>query len=290
MHVKSLHFSQWIDMFGSDLLLGTLNSLISRTSIKITVYSLAQIGFLSVFVYQAFFMYGMKYTVESDASRSLSTLFTAILAVHFWVKIDKKTSIEFTGFHWCCSSYCILQMWIFQKKRITRDALIGLSAYHGGATILMKKIMTRDDAMFLFNSVWACVVGLIIQTPAALVETPIGIDSVSATAWFWLGFLAIFSTVLSYVWFADGVRIIGAARASFYVYPVPIFVLCGWMIRKIRDFIIDFFHTNRRRSLSCSSQASSSTLMFRYTCESVQLPDWCRNNGSRYCTSVCARG
>ena len=43
------------------------------------------IGFLSTFLYQAFFMYGMKWTAAGDASLMITfnPLFTAILAVPF---------------------------------------------------------------------------------------------------------------------------------------------------------------------------------------------------------------
>ncbi len=79
-------------------------------------------------------------------------------------------------------------------------------------------------------------VGLLFQTPAAIWEfTQVGIPitdyDVSIQAWGWLVFLAIFSTVLSYVWFADGIRIIGAGRSAMYVYLVPIFgILSGWLL------------------------------------------------------------
>ena len=43
--------------------------------------------------------------------------------------------------------------------------------------------------------------------------------------------MAVFSTVLSYVWFADGIRTIGAGPASMYVYLVPIFgIFSGWLL------------------------------------------------------------
>ena len=40
-------------------------------------------------------------------------------------------------------------------------------------------------------------------------------------------FLAVFSTVVSYVWFADGIRTIWAGPAAFYVYLVPPFGILG---------------------------------------------------------------
>ena len=43
--------------------------------------------------------------------------------------------------------------------------------------------------------------------------------------------MAVFSTVVSYVWFADGIHLIGAGKASFYVYLVPPFgILGGWFL------------------------------------------------------------
>ena len=43
--------------------------------------------------------------------------------------------------------------------------------------------------------------------------------------------MAILSTVLSYVWFADGIKVIGAGRSALYVYLVPIFgILSGWIL------------------------------------------------------------
>jgi drug/metabolite transporter (DMT)-like permease len=44
-------------------------------------------------------------------------------------------------------------------------------------------------------------------------------------------FLAMVSTVLAYVWFAEGVKRIGPSRTSTYVYLVPIFgILSGHVL------------------------------------------------------------
>ena len=44
-------------------------------------------------------------------------------------------------------------------------------------------------------------------------------------------FLALLSTVLAYVWFAEGVKHIGPSRTSTYVYLVPIFgILSGHVL------------------------------------------------------------
>ncbi|MEL0100555.1 MAG: DMT family transporter [Euryarchaeota archaeon] len=199
-------------------------------------YSLAQIGFLSTFVYQAFFMYGMKYTAAGDASLMITfnPLFTAILAIPFLgEKFDRRLAL---GIFLAFSGVAVLGWYspnvnIPNNERLLGDALIGLAALSwASATILMKKVMTGENALSpLHLTVWASTVGLLIQTPAALVEIAyVGFEmNASTKAWLWILFLAIGSTVLSYVWFADGIKIIGAARASFYVYLVPIFGIFG---------------------------------------------------------------
>ena len=198
------------------------------------------IGFLSTFLYQAFFMYGMKWTAAGDASLMITfnPLFTAILAVPFLgEKFDKRLG---AGLLLAVSGVGVLAWYspnvdIPVNERLLGDALIGLSALSWAfTTILMKKAMTGDDAMSpLHLTVWSSVAGLLIQSPATIWEySQVGFPTgASNEAWSWLVFLAIFSTVLSYVWFADGIRKIGAGKTAFYVYLVPIFgIFSGWLL------------------------------------------------------------
>ena len=197
-------------------------------------------GFLSTFLYQAFFMYGMRYTAAGDASLMITfnPLFTTLLAIPFLgEKFNKRIGI---GLFLAMSGVGILALYspnqnIPLNRRVLGDALIALSALSWAFnTILMKKAMTGEAAMSpLHLTVWSSVAGLLIQTPATIWEyTRLGLPTnASGEAWLWLAFLSIFSTVLSYVWFADGVRKIGAGRASFYVYLVPVFgILSGILL------------------------------------------------------------
>ena len=201
------------------------------------------IGFLSTFLYQAFFMYGMKWTAAGDASLMITfnPLFTAILAVPF---LGEKFDLRLgTGLFFALCGVAIIAWYspnvdLPVNERLLGDAFIGMAALSWACTtILMKKAMTGENPLSpLHLTVWSSVVGLLFQTPAAIWEfTQVGIPitdyDVSIQAWSWLVFLAIFSTVLSYVWFADGIRIIGAGRSAMYVYLVPIFgILSGWLL------------------------------------------------------------
>jgi drug/metabolite transporter (DMT)-like permease len=198
------------------------------------------IGFLSTFLYQAFFMFGMQWTAAGDASLMITfnPLFTAILAIPFLgEKFDKHLA---AGLFLAVCGVGVLAWYspnidIPLNDRLLGDALIGLAALSWACTsILMKKAMTGDNALSpLHLTVWASAVGLLIQTPAVMWEyTQVGFPTdASMDSWFWITFLAIASTVLSYVWFADGIKVIGAGRSSLYVYLVPIFgILSGWLI------------------------------------------------------------
>ena len=102
----------------------------------------------------------------------------------------------------------------------------------------MKKAMSEPTADAnvplspLTLTVWASIAGFVFLTPWAGWETiQGGIPTISARAWWATIFLAILSTVVSYVWFADGIKVIGAGKAALYVYLVPPFgILSGWLL------------------------------------------------------------
>jgi len=74
--------------------------------------------------------------------------------------------------------------------------------------------------------------GLLMLTPWAGYEVlTIGIANPSQKVWIAIVFLALFSTVLSYVWFADGIKTLGAGKTALYVYLVPPFgIISAWIL------------------------------------------------------------
>ena len=202
------------------------------------------IGFYSTFMYQVLFMNGMGYTAAGDASLMITfnPLFTAFLAVLF---LDERMSWRLLGgLALAFAGVAVLFLASPNTDIPTLERWIGNAFIAGAAlawatsTIIMKRVMTEDpdDAdgplSPLHLTVWSSVVGLAILTPWAGFESlNAGWTSPSVDAWTGIVFLAVFSTVLSYVWFADGIRIIGAGPAAFYVYLVPPFgILAGWLL------------------------------------------------------------
>lgn len=205
---------------------------------------IAAVAFFSTFLYQVLFMYGMGYTAAGDASLMITfnPLFTAILAVPFLK--EPMTRRLFGGLALALIGVIVLflespNIDIPPVERWIGNTFIAAAALAwASSTILMKNLMTNipEDATSplspLHITVWSAVIGLLILTPWAGIETwQKGFNSPTASAWGGLIFLAVFSTVVSYVWFADGIHLIGAGKASFYVYLVPPFgILGGWFL------------------------------------------------------------
>lgn len=206
--------------------------------------SVGWIGFFSTFMYQILFMNGMGFTAAGDASLMITfnPLFTAFLAVFF---LDERMSWRLlAGLALAFAGVAVLFLASPNTDIATMDRWIGNTFIAGSAlawaasTIVMKRVMTDvpNDAKGplspLHLTVWSSVVGLAILTPWAGIESyNAGWATPSTNAWIGIVFLAVFSTVVSYVWFADGIRIIGAGPAAFYVYLVPPFgILGGWLL------------------------------------------------------------
>ena len=204
----------------------------------------ALIGLFSTFMYQVLFMFGMGYTAAGDASLMITfnPLFTAFLAV---LLLDERMTWRLLGgLVLAVAGIAVLffaspNTDIPAVERWIGNAFIAGSAFAWAmSTIVMKRVMTDtpDDALAplspLHLTVWSSVVGLFILTPWAGIEAMGAAWTFpSAEAWVGIVFLAVFSTVVSYVWFADGIRIIGAGPAAFYVYLVPPFgILGGWLL------------------------------------------------------------
>lgn len=204
----------------------------------------ALIGFFSTVVYQAFFMFGMQYTAAGDASLMITfnPFFTALLAIVF---LNEKMHWRLgMGLALGISGVTILFLYspnvdIPFNERALGDLLIAAAAFSWACnSILMKKAMTTpapdatESMSPLHLTVWSSVVGFLLLTPVVAIETwQVGLPDSNMNGWISLVFLAVFSTVISYVWFADGIRTIGAGKSALYVYLVPPFgILSGWLL------------------------------------------------------------
>jgi drug/metabolite transporter (DMT)-like permease len=73
------------------------------------------------------------------------------------------------------------------------------------------------------SSAYALLVGTALLVPlAALEPARVPLTGVSVTTWLAVGYLALVSTCLAYIWWNDGIRKIGAGRASMFSFVGPV--------------------------------------------------------------------
>ena len=74
-------------------------------------------------------------------------------------------------------------------------------------------------------TLWASLLGALLLGVTALIQGGTDLRDWSAAVWASVVFLAIGGTALGFTWFADGVKRLGAARASAFVNLVPVFAV-----------------------------------------------------------------
>lgn len=73
------------------------------------------------------------------------------------------------------------------------------------------------------SSAYAILVGTALLVPLAVVEpVRVPLARVSLTTWLAVGYLAVVSTCLAYIWWNDGIRKLGAGRASMFSFVGPV--------------------------------------------------------------------
>jgi len=78
--------------------------------------------------------------------------------------------------------------------------------------------------MTLFR--WVVRLFVLLLVAVALFEAPWGrIAALPPRGWVAIGYLAVFGTVLAFLWYLEGVRAIGGPRTSVFLNLVPVFGL-----------------------------------------------------------------
>lgn len=189
------------------------------------------LGVTGVFFYNAFFFGALS---ELPASRAVLIIATnpALTAVGAWLVFRQR----FGWWQWLGVAAAFVGVAIV----VSRGELsaLGSSVFGHGELLMLggalswaaytlagRSMMQRQDALSpLAITTYAAGVGLVLLAAAALFELPavrwneIGIADLAS-----VGYLGLFGTAVAFVWFYEGVRAFGAARASVFTNLVPIF-------------------------------------------------------------------
>ena len=197
------------------------------------------LGLLGTMAYQLLFMHGMKWTAAGDASLiiPINPVFTVLLAAPMLgQKVTKRMAF---GLLLGIVGVSVVVGWspntdIPFEHRLLGDAMIVLAALAWATNSNLTKIALEEDGIGTTEElvIWYSIVGWIMLTPWMLAEIwSTGIPNPNSAEWGSIVYLGLFSTVLTYVWFARGIDRIGPTAAASYVFLVPIFgVLSGWAL------------------------------------------------------------
>ena len=197
------------------------------------------LGLLGTMAYQLLFMHGMKWTAAGDASLIIpvNPVFTVLLAAPMLgQKVTKRMAF---GLLLGIVGVSVVVGWspntdIPFEHRLLGDAMIVLAALAWATNSNLTKIALEEDGIGTTEElvIWYSIVGWIMLTPWMLAEIwGSGIPNPNTAEWGSIVYLGLFSTVLTYVWFARGIDRIGPTAAASYVFLVPIFgVLSGWAL------------------------------------------------------------
>ncbi len=193
-------------------------------------------AFTSVFLYQIGYMYGMQKTAASDASLVIgfNPIFVAILSV--FALSHKLTRESISGIILSFAGILLIflaspNVDIPLEERLVGNSLImfGAFVYAIYVVIVRQYVLNSGQLSSLSLITWVSFVGWFFFIPFVLAEEPWN-RSWSNDEWLLIGYLGILSTALSYVFFAIGIEVIGANRASSFVNVVPVFgILSSWL-------------------------------------------------------------
>ena len=182
------------------------------------------LGLTGVAAYQAFFLIGLVRTPASDGAilvPGLIPVFTTLLA---WRVFGERPSRRvWLGFAIAVVGLVVVvdPTGAVSSNRLGGDLiLVGASVCWAAYTILGRSATTRFDP--LLATTYASAAGTLMLAPFSVTGWGTLVHAGAAT-WLAVLYLAPLGTVLAFVLYYDGVRSLGAARASAFTLLVPVF-------------------------------------------------------------------
>ncbi len=193
-------------------------------------------GLTGIALYNLLFFYGLVHTEAGRGSLITATnpLLTALGAAFIFK--EKFTLIRIFGFLLCIAG-AILIITKGDLSSLVQDgigkgelAFIGC-AFSWAAYTLIGRFMS-DKLSSLAVIAYASCIGTVILLFVALNADLLGaISTLTINASLNLLYLSLLATVIGFVWFQDGVKALGAAKAAVFIYFMPVSaVFWAWLI------------------------------------------------------------
>jgi drug/metabolite transporter (DMT)-like permease len=193
-------------------------------------------GITGIAMYNLLFFYGLVHTEAGRGSLITATnpLLTALGAAFIFK--ERFTFIRVFGFLLCISGAILIitkgDVSSLLKDGIGTGELAFIGCAFSWATYTLIGRFMSDKLSSLATITYASCIGTVILFFAAL-----NADLVTATKTLTMSsglnllYLSILATVIGFVWFQDGVKVLGAAKAAVFIYFMPVSaVFWAWLI------------------------------------------------------------
>ena len=194
------------------------------------------LGMTGIFTYNVFFFMGLKTVTASRASLIVATnpVFISLFSVLLFK--ERMNAGKVMGIILCLAGAAIVISHgnlpeIFQGKLGWGEVyILGCVASWVAYSLIGKVIM--KDLSPLHAVTYSCLIGtLALFFPAwqeGIYEQIMTYTAIDWTGIFYLGF---FGTVLGFLWYYEGIQVIGPSRAAVFINFVPVSgVLLGWLL------------------------------------------------------------
>ncbi|SFG61894.1 Threonine/homoserine efflux transporter RhtA [Priestia megaterium] len=208
------------------LILGLQKQIKSKT-IKIHWKMYILLGIIGIFGFNAFFFLGMQYTSPLNGALIMGTnpLVTALFA--YFILKNPITKQQMLGISFALVGVILVltqgSLEIIQLLSISKGDLLILAgnlcwALYG---VLGRKYLNGSSSME--TTTYTMIVGsLCLVILAAFSPSPQPLSHVTWSAWEAILFMALFTSVLGYLWWNKGMATIGASNTSLFFNLVPV--------------------------------------------------------------------
>ena len=186
----------------------------------------AVLGFTVVFAYNLCFLYGVRHAPATDGSVLVPGLIPVVTTLLAWPVLgERPTRGAVAGLAVALVGLAIVAD---PAGGVGSERLVGDALFVGAACSWAAYTLAGREATARFGSVssnvYATAVGSLLLLPLTFLGGGWGsLAAAPAKAWGGIAYLSLAGTVLAFVLFYEGVRLIGAARASSFALLVPIF-------------------------------------------------------------------
>lgn len=182
-----------------------------------------------IFLYGLCFFYGLKY-IPAGRGALVVALNPVVVALAAWFAgQERMTRAKFAGIAIALAG-CLTVIGNGDPLALLHGA-IGIGEWLIVGCVLCWTAYTfigrsaTKTLTPLAATLYASLLGALFLGVAALVQGGIELGEWSWRVWLSVIFLALGGTALGFTWFADGVRVMGAARASAFINLVPVFAV-----------------------------------------------------------------